>query len=52
MAGDRVEDILQSVYGKVRDLLESDRFYIALYDRRRGRLSFPLIAPRDDGVKA
>ena len=45
MAGDRVVKILQSVYRKIRDLLEIDRFYVALYDPRRGRLEFPLVEP-------
>lgn len=43
MASDTITKLLQSVYDKVKGLLEIDRFYVAMYDRRRGRLEFPLV---------
>ncbi len=48
MAEENITRLLQSVHDKVRDLLEMDRFYVALYDRRRGRLSFPLVLEHQD----
>ncbi len=48
MASDRVAKILQSGYRKIRDLMDTDRVYVALYDARRGYLEFPLVEPPDE----
>lgn len=52
MASDRVVKILQAGYRKIRDLLEADRVYVALYDPRRKYLEFPLVEPQDEKVSA
>lgn len=49
VASNNITRLLQSVHDKLRGLLEMDRFYVALYDRRRGRLEFPLVVEQRGG---
>jgi hypothetical protein len=44
MADPRIQNILQRVFDRVAELMEVDRFYVALHNGERSRLDFPFAA--------
>lgn len=51
MASERIQNILTSVNKRVQQLMEVDRFYVALYDPVRAELEFPLVVDNDKLVE-
>ena len=48
MASERIQKILTLVNNRVQQLMEVDRFYVALYDPVRMKLEFPLVVDNGD----
>jgi GAF domain-containing protein len=47
MTTEKIDAILNTVHQRVQKLIPSDRFYVVLYDSKKGELSFPLVSERD-----
>lgn len=49
---DNLDDLLNKIYSKIKEVLYSENFFIALYDSERNEISFPLFKDKIDPLPA